>query len=63
MFRGVVWLQVFFFLLFFFFGGGGGVVWGQMFLDVGLSFVLGSYDAMHYYQKKKKKKANKGKLS
>lgn len=34
-----------------------------MFLDVGLSFVLGSYDAMHYYQKKKKKKANKGKLS
>ena len=39
------------------------MVWGQMFLDVGLSFVLGSYDAMHYYQKKKKKKANKGKLS
>jgi len=56
MFRGVVWLQVFFSSIFF--GG-----WGQMFLDVGLSFVLGSYDAMHYYQKKKKKKANKGKLS
>ena len=60
MFRGVVWLQVFFFFYFFWVGGG---VWGQMFLDVGLSFVLGSYDAMHYYQKKKKKKANKGKLS
>ena len=58
MFRGVVWLQVFFSSIFFLGGGG-----GQMFLDVGLSFVLGSYDAMHYYQKKKKKKANKGKLS